>query len=101
MYPTIEQTDSQDLCRRIIGFLTKRGVQSIERLQLTSDGGVLTVGGSLPSDSDQRLCLECCRRTAGVVRVVDQTHVYSVRRKRRRPTLPAPARREVRMRLSR
>ncbi len=83
MYPTVEQTDSQDLCRRIIDFLIDRGLGCVDRLRLTANGGVLTVRGWLPSVDDQRLCLSCCRHTAGVVRVVDRTHV--ARRRVRRP----------------
>jgi osmotically-inducible protein OsmY len=91
MYPTIEQTDSQDLCQRIVSFLIGRGVVRIERLQLTAEGGVLTVGGSLPSDHDRQLCMDCCRHTAGVVRVVDRTRIAKVHRKRLPPRHSAPS----------
>ncbi len=90
MYPTIEQTDSQDLCRRITDFLIERGVRFIDQARLTADGGVLTVRGWLASADDQRLCIACCRHTAGVVRVVDRTHVARHHRpKRRRPSRAA------------
>ena len=75
MYPTIEQTDGQDLCRRTCDFLIERGLRCASQLRFSADGGVLTVRGRLLSVDDQRLCLACCRHTAGVVRVIDRTRV--------------------------
>lgn len=94
MYPTIEQTDDQDLSRRALRFLTDRGLKSPERLHLNAHGGVLTIGGYLPSDHDRRLCVECCQRIAGVVRIVDHIRVARVHARRLHVALAhAPARR--------
>lgn len=101
MYPTSQQTDSQQLCRRIVNFLIQRGVECRDELRLTAQGGVVVVGGSLPSDTDRRLCVECCRRTAGVVRVVDRTCIARIVRARRlRPVVSAPPSRRMLMRLN-
>ncbi|MBC8873609.1 MAG: BON domain-containing protein [Planctomycetes bacterium] len=75
MYPTLTQFDNEELTQRAIYSLHSRGVRGVERIAVKVTGGVVIVSGQLPSPDAKRLCLECCRRVAGVIRIVDQLHV--------------------------
>jgi osmotically-inducible protein OsmY len=75
MYPTVEQVHDDELHRRIIGTLTGRGPWRLGPRQVTTTAGVATVRGRFASERDKLMCLEFCRHVAGVVRVVDNTHV--------------------------
>ena len=78
MYPTVTQAHDDELRRRIMNFLLARVVARVEQDQLKVTGGVVVISARLPSQHDKTVCLECCRHVAGVIRVVDRTHVPSV-----------------------
>jgi len=41
-------------------------------VHVTVIGGTMTVRGNLPTDFEKHVCLECCRRVPGVLRLVDE-----------------------------
>lgn len=71
-----EPTDatSCDLKRRIMIFLSQRGVSSPQRLNIEVSGGTVTLHGTVGSFSERQLC-HCCKHVAGVLHLVDELKV--------------------------
>lgn len=63
------------LNRRVANFLHERHVPEAQSLEVESHFGTLVVSGKLASRHDKWLCLECCRRVAGVVKLIDHVEV--------------------------
>ena len=70
----LANTDVQ-LQRRIANFLYQRRVPGRERIQLNVYGGVVAVSGRIPTRYARWLCIECCQRVAGVLRVIDNVKI--------------------------
>jgi osmotically-inducible protein OsmY len=64
-----------DLKRRILNFLHQRHVSTLRSIHVDVDQGVVTMRGRVDSFYHKQLCLNCCQRVAGVVRVIDQIRV--------------------------
>ncbi len=69
----IDETSS-DLKRRIMLFLSQRGVSSVRRLDIEVRGGTVTLHGTVRSFYERQLCL-CCKHVAGVLELVDELKV--------------------------
>lgn len=67
--------EDHQLKRRLVNFLYDRQVPDTDDLNVESHGGTVVISGRLPSRHDKWLCLECCRRVAGVIRLVDQVDI--------------------------
>jgi len=63
------------LNRRLVNFLYERHVPDADGLEVQSHLGTVVISGRLASRHDKWLCLECCRRVAGVVKLIDQVEV--------------------------
>lgn len=70
-----------DLERRLANFLYQRHVPGSQRVLLDARGGEVAVSGELPTRYAKWLCIECCRRVAGVIKVVDNLRVVPQRAK--------------------
>ena len=68
-------TNNAELERRIANFLCQRRVPGRECLQLNVCGGVVAVSGKIPTRYARWLCIESCRRVAGVLRVIDNVKI--------------------------
>ena len=64
-----------ELERRLANFLFQRRVPGRESIQLNVYGGVVAVSGRIPTRYAKWLCIECCRRVAGVIRVIDNVKI--------------------------
>ena len=64
-----------ELENRLANFLYQRGVPGKDRVRLYVHGGVVAVSGELPTRYAKWLCIECCRRVAGVIKVIDKMKV--------------------------
>jgi osmotically-inducible protein OsmY len=64
-----------ELQRRVRNFLLSRRVPRTSRLRIDAHGGVVTLHGTHRSFYHKQLCINCCLRVAGVVRLVDATRV--------------------------
>jgi osmotically-inducible protein OsmY len=64
-----------DLRRRIVNFLHQRHVPSLRTIEVDVQEGVVTMRGGVESFYHKQLCLNCCQRVAGVVRLVDEIQV--------------------------
>lgn len=69
-----EHSDAE-LERRLANFLYQRRVPGVERIHLIAHGGVVAITGQTPTRSAKWLCIECCRRVAGVIRVIDNVQI--------------------------
>ena len=64
-----------ELEQRLANFLYQRGVPGADCVRLDVYGGVVAVSGELPTRYAKWLCIECCRRVAGVIKIIDQMKV--------------------------
>ena len=64
-----------ELEHRIYSFLHLRQVSPNGRIRLRVRGGTVVVSGKLCSSHAKWLCMECCRRVAGVIKIVDQLRI--------------------------
>jgi osmotically-inducible protein OsmY len=64
-----------DLERRVIGYLFNRQHQALRSVNVDVEGGVVKMSGKLKSFYEKQLCLHCCQRVAGVMRLVDDIQV--------------------------
>ena len=63
------------LKRRVRLFLQSRSIPGVEGIKVEADGNTVTLHGVLPSSNAKRVCLECCRHVAGVIRLIDDVVV--------------------------
>jgi osmotically-inducible protein OsmY len=68
---------SDDLRRRIANFLHARKAPGSASLELDVHQGTVVIRGRLPSAYAKWLCVECCRRVAGVTAVIDELELVS------------------------
>jgi hypothetical protein len=81
--PTLTRSSShnadsdRELQRRVSIYLANRRLPSSSRLRIEAKNGVVTVRGTHDSFYHKQLCINCCQRVAGVVRLIDATRVRS------------------------
>jgi len=61
-----------DLTRRVVDCLREAVPQIQGALHVTAIGSTVTIRGELPTERAKQLCLDCCRRVPGVLRLVDE-----------------------------
>ena len=74
-----ETESDRELSRRIMNYLVTRHVPAARWLEIESQGGVVTLRGSVRSFYHKQLCIHCCQRVAGVIRVQDELDVAAPR----------------------
>ncbi len=62
----------RDLKQRVKNYLFGQHVSDLRRLAIDTDSGVVTLRGRVQSFHYKQLCLNCCQRVAGVVKIDDQ-----------------------------
>jgi osmotically-inducible protein OsmY len=72
--PDSAQSDTE-LQRRIRLFLQSRCVPRSSDVKVEVNNGVVTLRGTHRSFYHKQLCINCCQRVAGVVRLIDATKV--------------------------
>jgi len=78
MTAVIEKRESKrdtDLKRRILIFFSQRHVPALRRVEIEVQDGTVEIKGHVNSFYEKQLCLSCCQRVAGVVRIVDLVEV--------------------------
>src|SRR5579859_1575935 len=66
-----------ELERRVTLFLSSCKLPQTGAIQIQARGGSVTLSGLIRARSDRRRCVECCRRVAGVVHVVDRLELVA------------------------
>ncbi len=69
----------RDLQRRMHNFLRNRHVPLSSTLVIEAKNGTVTLRGTHRSYYHKQLCINCCMRVAGVVRLIDATNVVHAR----------------------
>lgn len=64
-----------ELQRRVKLFLAGRSMPGLRRLDVKVDGGVVVISGAVRTFYEKQLANHCCRRVAGVNRVIDAVNV--------------------------
>jgi hypothetical protein len=67
---TATQADLE-LQRRIVNYLGQR-LPNVNTISVEIHSGTVILRGTVPSQSIQWRCLDCCRHVAGVLNVIDQ-----------------------------
>lgn len=65
----------QDLETRVTAALYHHHGIPMSRIRVSADGGTVTLRGTVTSYYQRQLCLECGRRVAGVLKLIDQIQV--------------------------
>ena len=68
-------TADRDLERRIVNYLAGRHVPGLRHLAVQADNGTVTLRGRVHSFYEKQLSHSCCRRVAGVVKLIDAVDV--------------------------
>ncbi|NUQ64331.1 MAG: BON domain-containing protein [Pirellulales bacterium] len=71
----IADDHDRDLERRVANYLVGRQVPSLRQIEVEADRGTVTLRGSVYSFHQKQLCLNCCRRVAGVLELIDEVEV--------------------------
>ena len=75
--PQRHTREDMELEHRLVSFLQERHVLENGSLEVEAHGGVVVVGGRVPSPHAKWLCIGCCRHVAGVIKLVDEIEVSS------------------------
>ena len=67
--------EDNDLARRVLSFLAQRQMPALRRILVEVQNGTVVLKGRVQSFYERQLCLSCCQRVAGVVRLIDQIEV--------------------------
>lgn len=68
-----------ELERRIKNYLQGRHQPALRNLEVEAQGGTVTLRGTVRSFYEKQLGQQCCRRVAGVVRLIDSIEVAAAK----------------------
>lgn len=82
MNAVTERVDSPDreLERRVVNFLRGWQMPGLRHVEVEAAGGTVTLRGTVNSFYEKQLSQQCCRRVAGVLKLVDALSVAANRR---------------------
>lgn len=69
------ESSDRDLERRVLNYLFGRQVSALRGILVQADNGRVTLRGEVYSFYQKQLCINCSRRVAGVVTLVDEIDV--------------------------
>ena len=67
-----------DLQRRVTNYLHSKHMRSLRDVAVDADNGTVVLRGEVGSFYEKQLCLNCTRRVAGVVELVDEILVREI-----------------------
>ena len=70
-----DELHNQDLARRVANYLLGHKLPNLRHIEVESDRGTVTLRGKVFSYYQKQLCLNCSRRVAGVITLIDQIDV--------------------------
>jgi len=71
------EEDDRDLERRLVNYLLGYKMPALRQVRVEVDNGTVVLRGTVSSYHQRQLCINCCRRVAGVIKLVDQIHVVA------------------------
>ncbi len=66
---------NRDLERRVVNYLSGRQVSALRGILVQADNGTVTLRGEVFSFYQKQLCIQCSRRVAGVINLIDRIEV--------------------------
>jgi osmotically-inducible protein OsmY len=75
----IDGAADRDLERRVMNYLRGRHLPALRHLEVEATDGIVTLRGTVNSFYEKQLSQQCCRRVAGVLKLVDAVDVASSR----------------------
>ena len=67
----------RELERRVANYLLGYKMPALRRIEVESDNGTVMIRGRVSSFYQKQLCINCCRRVAGVVQLIDEVTVLA------------------------
>jgi osmotically-inducible protein OsmY len=67
----------RELRSRVVGYLCGQHVSDLRHLDVEARRGIVTLRGRVHTFHQKQLCLNCCQRVAGVLRIEDEIEVDS------------------------
>lgn len=65
----------RELERRVISFLIGKHLPGLRQIEVEARGGVVTLRGRVRTFYEKQVCHQCCRRVAGVLKLIDAIEV--------------------------
>jgi osmotically-inducible protein OsmY len=77
--PQVHSSDphDRDLESRVRNYLVGYKMPALGHVRVVAEDGSVFLSGRLCSFYQKQLCINCCRRVAGVIRLIDQLEVSS------------------------
>ena len=72
-----DEAQDRDLERRVANYLLGHKLPTLRHIEVESDRGTVTLRGRVFSFYQKQLCINCSRRVAGVMTLIDQIDVVS------------------------
>ena len=73
-----ETSGDYDLKRRVMNYLHSKQMRTLRDVTVDADQGTVVLRGRVDSFYEKQLCLNCTRRVAGVVELVDEILVREI-----------------------
>jgi hypothetical protein len=70
-----DEAHDRDLARRVANYLLGHKLPMLRHIEVESDRGTVTLRGRVFSFYQKQLCINCSRRVAGVMALIDQIDV--------------------------
>ena len=70
-----DEAHDRDLTRRVANYLLGHKLPTLQHIEVESDRGTVTLRGRVHSFYQKQLCINCSRRVAGVMTLIDQIDV--------------------------
>ena len=67
-----------DLERRVTNYLHSKQMRTLRDVSVDADNGTVVLRGEVDSFYEKQLCLNCTRRVAGVVELIDEILVREI-----------------------
>ncbi len=65
----------RELERRVTSFLVGKHLPGLRQIEVEARDGVVTLRGRVRTFYEKQLCHQCCRRVAGVLKLIDAVEV--------------------------
>jgi len=79
MDAVLANSQDLDLESRVLNYLLGYRMPALRSIEVEARNGVVTLRGSVPTYYQKQLALNCCRRVAGVVELIEEVDVASYR----------------------
>ncbi len=75
----VRESADRDLERRVVNFLHGWQMPGLRKLEVEATAGTVTLRGTVNSFYEKQLSQQCCRRVAGVLKLIDAISVSASR----------------------